>query len=245
MRGFALLSFSILALGALWQGAADSGWIDVFTVPPPLDIMASVPELFHEEALAQRFATTFLEVFAATALAVSFGVPLGWLLHRSKRAGAAFEAWVASAAAAPLVLLYPLFLVLIGRNWTTIMIMGAVAGLPAMVLKTKEGFDNIRPVLIQVAHSFGLSPWHIFGKVLVPSALQTLANGVRLSLVFSLINIVGVEFLVNFGGLGQLIAELADRYELAKMYGAVLFVVLVSSCFFILIERVERWLRPA
>ena len=29
------------------------------------------------------------------------------------------------------------------------------------------------------------------------------------------------------------------------MYGAVLFVILVSVCFFVIIERVERWLRPA
>ena len=41
-----------------------------------------------------------------------------------------------------------------------------------------------------------------------------------------MINIVGVEFLINFGGLGQLINELAERYDLPGTYGAICFVVL-------------------
>ncbi len=245
MRGPLLLAATIVALGLAWQGAAAVGWLDTAIVPPPDEILSSLPLLVVEEDLVRRFATTFLEAFAAAALAIAVGVPLGLLLHRSRLAGRAFEPWVAALAAAPLVLLYPLFLVLVGRNLGTIVLMGAVAGLPAMVLKTKEGFDRTRPVLLHVMRSYGFGGRQVFWKLLVPSAVPTLANGVRLALVFALINIVGVEFLVNFGGLGQLIADLSDRYELAAMYGAVLFVILVSTCFFVLTERLERWLRPA
>jgi NitT/TauT family transport system permease protein len=240
-----LLAATVLALGLAWQGATAAGWIDPFTVPPPSEILAGLPQLALEEGLATRFLTTFLEALAAAALAVAVGVPLGLLLHRIRLAGRAFEPWVAALAAAPLVLLYPLFLVLTGRNLGTVVLMGALAGLPAMVLKTKEGFDATRPVLLHVARSFGLSRAQVFRLVLVPSAAPTLANGVRLALVFALINIVGIEYLVNIGGLGQLIADLSDRYELPLMYGAVLFVILVSTCFFVLTERVERWMRPA
>lgn len=245
MTGRLLLLATVAALVLLWQAAAAFGWIDPFTVPPPSEVLASLPSLVADEDLARRFATTFGEAFAAAALAIGAGVPLGLLLHRSQPAARAFEPWVAALAAAPLVLLYPLFLVLVGRNMLTVVLMGALAGLPAMVLKTKEGFDATRPVLLHVAHGFGLSRAAVFRKVLVPSAIPTLANGVRLVLVFALINIVGIEFLVNLGGLGQLIADLADRFELAAMYGAVLFVILVSTCFFLLTEWLERWMRPA
>ena len=84
----------------------------------------------------------------------------------------------------------------------------------AMVLKTREGFAAIRRVLLDVMRSYGFGRRQVFWKLLVPAAVPTLANGVRLALVFALINVVGVEFLVNFGGLGQLIADLSDRYEL-------------------------------
>ena len=63
--------------------------------------------------------------------------------------------------------------------------------------------------------------------------------GLRLGLIFALINIVGVEFLINYGGLGQLINDLAERYDLAGTYAAICFVILVSVLFFM------RWKRSS
>ena len=77
-----------------------------------------------------------------------------------------------------------------------------------------------------------------------PAAMPTIFTGIRLGLVFALINIVGVEFLINFGGLGQLINDLAERYDLAGVYAAIFFVILVSVVFFTVLERIERRLRP-
>ena len=59
----------------------------------------------------------------------------------------------------------------------------------------------------------------------------------RLGLIFTLINVVGVEFLINFGGLGQLINDLAERYDLPGTYAAIFFVILVSIVFFIATEK--------
>ena len=60
-----------------------------------------------------------------------------------------------------------------------------------------------------------------------------------------MINIVGVEFLINFGGLGQLINDLAERYDLPGTYAAICFVILTSIGFFVAAERLEQWLSPA
>ena len=114
-----------------------------------------------------------------------------------------------------------------------------------MILKTIEGLAGTRRVLINVGRSFKLTQAQQFWKILLPAALPTIFVGVRLGLIFALINIVGVEFLINFGGLGQLINDLAERYDLPGTYAAICFVILVSVLFFMATERVERWLRPA
>ena len=54
----------------------------------------------------------------------------------------------------------------------------------------------------------------------------------RLGVIYCLISVVGVEFLINFGGLGELIDDLADRWEIPMMFGAILFVMLTSVGFF-------------
>ena len=99
-------------------------------------------------------------------------------------------------------------------------------------------------MLIDVGRTFRLTPAQQFRKILLPAALPVIFVGLRLGLIFAMINIVGVEFLINFGGLGQLINDLAERYDLPGTYGAICFVVLASIVFFDLTERIERWLRP-
>jgi NitT/TauT family transport system permease protein len=47
-------------------------------------------------------------------------------------------------AAAPLVLIYPLFLVIFGRNALTIVMIGFAAGLAPVILKTLEGLRATR-----------------------------------------------------------------------------------------------------
>ena len=126
----------------------------------------------------------------------------------------ATETWVAAVASAPLVLMYPLFLVIFGRSAWTIIMIAFVSALPPVILKTLEGLTGTRAVLINVGRSFNLTPSQLYWKILFPAALPTIFVGVRLGMIFALINIVGVEFLINFGGLGQLVNELAERYDL-------------------------------
>ena len=242
LAGFAASLLTLVAVLAVWQGLVAVGWLSPFSAPPPSDIADAFPSLLADEGIGAGFLQTFGETLAATVIAASAGVPLGWALHRSKLAGRAFEGWFASLAAAPLVLLYPLFLVVFGRNSATIIAMGAVSALPPIVLKTKEGLDGTKRVLLDVARSLRLSPWQQFSRVSLPSATPVIGNGLRLGAIFALINVVGVEFLINFGGLGEIIANLGDRFELPKMFGAILFVVLTSACFYVLTAKFEQWL---
>jgi ABC-type nitrate/sulfonate/bicarbonate transport system permease component len=166
-------------------------------------------------------------------------------MHKFELLRRATETWVAAAASAPTVLMYPLFLVIFGRSATTIVMMGFVAGLPAVILKTIEGLSGTRRVLLNVGRSFKLTPAQMFFKIQLPSALPTIFTGFKLGLIFALINVVGVEFLINFGGLGQLINDLAERYDLPGTYAAICFVILVSVIFFMVIEWIEKWLTRA
>ena len=135
------------------------------------------------------------------------------------------------------MLAYPLFMVIFGRNAWTIIMIGFVAALPPVILKTIEGIAGTRKVLINVGRSFNLTPAQQFWKIMFPAALPTIFVGVRLGLIFALINVVGVEFLINYGGLGQLINDLPNATTCAGTYAAICFVILVSVLFFLAWKR--------
>jgi ABC-type nitrate/sulfonate/bicarbonate transport system permease component len=238
--GFGTLVVAILAVEVLIR----VGVINRFIVPLPSQVALAFERVITEEDIGERFRMTFLEALTAGVMITVVGVSLGILLYRVNLLRQATETWVAAMASAPTVLMYPLFLVIFGRNAWTIIMMGFVAGLPPVILKTVEGLSGTRRVLINVGRSLKLTGAQLFVKILFPAALPTIFVGVRLGLIFTLINVVGVEFLINFGGLGQLINDLAERYDLPGTYAAICFVILVSVCFFVLTEWVERWLRP-
>ena len=234
----------LLALVALIEALIRVGLINPFIVPKPTDIVLSFERIIVEENILPRFFLTCGEALAASLMLSVVGISLGVLLHKSRLVRLATETWIAAVASAPLVLMYPLFLVIFGRSAWTIIMIAFVSALPPVILKTLEGLSGTRAVLINVGRSFKLTPSQLYWKILFPSALPTIFVGVRLGMIFALINIVGVEFLINFGGLGQLVNELAERYDLPGTYAAICFVVLVSVMFFIGTERIERWLRP-
>lgn len=220
------------------------GWLNRYIVPPPSEVMSSFYRVITEEHVVTRFFFTAAECLATGILLTVFGILGGVILQRYELLRQATETWVAAMAAAPVVLAYPLFMVIFGRNSLTIIMIGFVAALPPVILKTIEGIAGTRRVLINVGRSFNLTPSQQFWKIQFPSALPVIFTGVRLGLIFGLINVVGVEFLINYGGLGQLIEDLAERYDLPATYAAICFVILVSVLFYMALEKIERWLRP-
>jgi NitT/TauT family transport system permease protein len=236
---------TVIGVFAVLETALRAGLLNRYIIPLPSEVLASFERVVMEEQIPQRFAQTLGEAFAAGLLAAAFGFLIGVVLYRNRLLERAVGIWVAAFAAAPLVLAYPLFLVIFGRSAMTIVMLGFLSGIAPVILKTLEGLHAVRPVLLDVGHSFKLSEGQIFWKVLFPAAVPTIFVGIRLGLIFALINVVGVEFLINFGGLGQLINDLAERYDLPGTYAAIAFVILVSVVIFAALERVERWLRPS
>jgi ABC-type nitrate/sulfonate/bicarbonate transport system permease component len=235
---------SVIAVVAIVEGLIRGGAINAFVVPLPSQVIAAIPRVVVEEHIPMRFWQTSKEVLWAALLLATVGIGLGVLLYRVRLLRRATESWVGALAAAPIVLMYPLFLVIFGRSATTIVMIGFCAGLAPVILKTVEGLAGTRPVLLDVGRTLKLTRRQQFWKILLPAALPSVFVGMRLGLVFAMINIVGVEYLINFGGLGQLVNDLAERYDLPATYAAILFVVIASVVFFDVTERLERWLRP-
>ncbi|HYU14866.1 MAG TPA: ABC transporter permease subunit [Candidatus Acidoferrum sp.] len=234
---------SVAVVLALVEALIRAGWVNGHVVPLPSAVLGSLGRVIREEGIAGRFLLTAFEALVAGALVGLAGISLGVWLHRHERWRAACVSPLGALAAAPLVVAYQPFLVLFGRGAPTLIAMGFACGLAPTILKTVEGLGATRRVLVDVGRSFNLSRSQEFWKILLPSALPTIFVGLRLGLMFGLINIVGVEYLINTGGLGQLVNELFERYDHPGAYATILFVILISVGLYIATERIERWLR--
>jgi NitT/TauT family transport system permease protein len=224
-----------------WLVASDI--VSRAVVALPSDAIAG---LFSREFRGQILSAsqlTFSLVAAALAAEVIVAVPVGYFLYRKPAFGSAYEGWLASLFAAPVFLLYPLFMVIFGRNNFTLIFMGFVSGVIPIIIHARVAFMTVPETLINVGRSFHLSQATIFWKIILPSSVPTIFAGIRLGLVYTLINIIAVEFLVDAGGLGRMVSDRYFRFDIAGTYTAICAVALISIAFTLIINRLEKMVR--
>jgi NitT/TauT family transport system permease protein len=236
---------ALLAFAALLEVVVAGGLVRKLVVPRPSEMLLAIGLLIEEYHLLAAFAATLLTALAAVSSAIVIGLPIGYWLYKKRRFGLAYRNWLGAVFAAPTVLLYPLVLVLFGRTYFAVGFMGFVIGVVAVVLYTRDALASVSPTLIRVGRAFNVSPRQEFRKILLPAGAPMIFTGIRLATIYTLVNIIGVEFLVNFGGLGFVVSETFDRLDIPGMYAAILFVVLVSGGMLWALGRVQAWLRPA
>jgi ABC-type nitrate/sulfonate/bicarbonate transport system permease component len=224
--------------------AVRSGWISPLVVAPPAALPGAFVKLWQEGYVLTPFFITLIQACAATLLAALVGVPFGYLLWKQPALGEAYEPWLGAAFAAPVILLYPLFLVVLGRSYVTTVFVGFLAAVIPVVLKTREGLQNVPPVLINVGRSLHVAPRQMLARIILPASAPAMFTGLRLGLIYALVNIIGIEYLIDFGGLGRVVSEMHYRYEIPAMYAAILLIVAVSLIFLVALRRLESWLRP-
>lgn len=234
----------VAIVAAALEGMIRGGWLSALIIAPPSSLGAAFAKLWGEGFVLEPFALTMAQALAATLAAAIVGIPWGFWLWRRPALGNAYEPWIGAAFAAPTILLFPLFLVLFGRGYATTIFVGFLAAVIPVVLKTREAFLGVPKVLLEVGRSFRLSGWALVRRIAFPAAVPGIFTGLRLGLIYALVNVIGMEFLIDFGGLGRIVSEMYFRYEIAAMYAAILLIVAVSWTFLAALARIETWLRP-
>ncbi len=235
----------VVVLAAILELAVDYGLVMELVVPRPSDAIIAFPPVQEEMDLFGNFFVTLGMTAASTGLALAIGIPFGYFLYRNSKYGIAYEGWLAAAFAAPTVLLYPLFLVIFGRSHLTLIVMGFIPGSIPIIIQTRQGLLGVSRTLLNVGHSFNVSDREMFWKIQLPSAVPTIFTGIRIGVMYTLVNIVAIEYLIDFGGLGRIVSEMYFRFDTPGTYASILAVIFVSVFFYWGFGRVEKWLRPA
>ena len=205
--------------------------------------MLAVGKLWTAEDLPLAFGVTLAEAAVAVAAATVVSVPAGYVMWRLPVLGAAYRPWLGALFAAPTVLLYPLFLVLFGRTHTTIVVMGALTAAIPITLHVLDGLSGVSRTLENVGRSFNLTSAQMFWKIQLPAAAPTIFSGLRLGLIYALVNVIGIEFLIVFGGLGRVVSSMYDSYEFPGMYAGIIFIVIIAFLLFWVLQRGEKAVR--
>jgi ABC-type nitrate/sulfonate/bicarbonate transport system permease component len=237
--------FLLAALLALVEVGVRTDFISSTVVARPSEAIAGLVTVQNRVDLRDAFFITFATTAVAMMLELLVALPLGYLLFQRRDLSQAYSSWLAALLAAPIFLLYPLFMVIFGRNEVTLVIMGFLPGVIPLIIQVEQGLRGVPQTLLNVGQSVGVTAWQNFFKIMLPAAAPTVFTGFRMALIYTIINIIAIEYLVDIGGLGRIVADRYFRFDIAGTYTAILAVTAISILFNWLINRVERWVRPS
>ncbi|MEQ3549847.1 ABC transporter permease subunit [Pseudonocardia nematodicida] len=215
-------------------------FLDPFFVPLPSRVVVGMARSIADPGYLRLVAVTLGEVLAAFVIAGTVGVAVGFVLWRSVRAGQAFEPVVAALFSSPIVLLYPIFLVVMGRTPTAIVALAAVFATLPTILYTRMALREVRRTLLDVGRSLGLGTWSLFRHVMLPAAAPTIFTGLRVALTYVLIVVIAMEYILQIGGLGLSVAEASLRFQAVDLYVSVGLTVAISATLMWLIAHLQR-----
>ncbi|MBA3413794.1 MAG: ABC transporter permease [Chloroflexia bacterium] len=233
-----------LALVVLWEIAARSGLIDARFWPPPSSLAITAGELIADGTLASNVGISLVRIGVGFSIGAIPAVVLGLVMGLWWPARALLLPIASALYAIPKIALVPLVLLVFGTGEAGKYAIVAISIFFLVVLNTVAGVLAIDRAYLEVARNFGAGAGARFLTVALPGALPSIFTGLRLGLGFSLIVIVGTEFIASDSGIGRLIYDSYQRLALRDMFVGLVVTGLLGWLLTFVVDLIERRLVP-
>lgn len=186
---------------------------------------------------------TLYMVAIAGAVGFALGIPLGVILHTTKKEGLlenlplnrALGAVVNIGRSVPflvlMVAIIPVTKLIVGTfiGTTAAIVPLTIGAIPFVARLIESALLEVPAGLVEAAQSMGATPLQIIRKVLLPEALPTILNSVTITLV-TLVSYSAMAGTVGGGGLGDVAIRYGfHRYDITIMaVTVVMLIVLVQ-----------------
>src|SRR6185312_5838448 len=198
--------FPFVVVFGLWEIVARSGMFPPRLFPSLVTVARAFVDLTLSGILLHHTFDTMLRLFAGFFLAAVFGVGIGILMGRSRRAEDIILPLVSIGAPIPGLAYAPLFLLWFGLGNKSAVLLVAFVSAFSIVFNTWTGVKAVKEVWVRSAQAMGADDRRLFVKVIVPGALPYILTGLRLGLAQAWRILVGIEMLAAVPwGLGWMI----------------------------------------
>jgi NitT/TauT family transport system permease protein len=187
----------------------------------PSQIMQAIYALTLSGEMARHMAISGIEFVLGYVIASVIGIALGFAMANSATAKRALQPWISGLYATPTIALAPLFILWLGIGiWSKVLVVIFLVLFP-VTINTEAGLRTTSERLIEMLRSFGATPRQIFFKVSLPSAMPFILAGLKLGIGRGLIGVVVAELFGSRAGLGRLISQSADAFNMPELFAGV------------------------
>jgi NitT/TauT family transport system permease protein len=237
--GWRLPGFSSLILWALvWEII---GQLDLtFFVPPLSKVVYTLVTIIGTPAFLKALTETAYAFGGGVAASIVIGVPVGILMGKSRLLDELLLPWVNIFVSAPLTALVPVLMVLFGFGLTAVIITTALFAIWIIILNTRAGVLQMNRSLIEMARSFGASPWDAFTKIFFWSALPEILGGIRIGIIRAVKGVIIGQLLISIVGFGALFELYSSNFLMSHFWAVLLVLFALAFAISELLAYFER-----
>lgn len=217
-----------------------AGWWSDNVLPAPSVVLGALGPLLTEPQFWLDAQRTGVEVSLSILFGCLLGFCAGLVFWKIPLIGRVFEPYLVSFYAVPLVLFYPVMIVLVGINAMSVIILATIMATIPMALNTAVGLNQMPPVYLKLARSLRASPRQTLFAIAIPAAGPYIVAGLRLAVVYALIGTIAMEFTTAQAGLGYRIRYLYEIFDNTTMFAYIVVVLLLSCVLTVALAAVER-----
>ena len=211
----------------------------------PSQIVQAIYSLTLSGEMARHVAISAVEFALGYVIASVVGIGLGFAMANSDTAKRALQPWISGLYATPTIALAPLFILWLGIGiWSKVLVVIFLVLFP-VTINTEAGLRTTSERLIEMLRSFGATPRQIFFKVSLPSAMPFILAGLKLGIGRGLIGVVVAELFGSRAGLGRLISQSADAFNMPELFAGVVVLavagIVMTAAFTWLEGRLVPW----
>jgi len=227
-----------LSLLLTWEGFARGG--TTLLLPTPTETAAALWRLLFGREFWLAMAASHEALLVGFTAAVMAGVPLGLALGRWHRVARWCDPQLEALMVTPMSAVIPLAILAAGLStWTRGLVVFAFA-VPVVVVTAEAGMRNTDRRLVEMARTFGASPWQVLWRVQLPAARPAILTGIRLGLGRAFSGMVVSELVLMAAGIGGLILKFQADFDAASIYALVVMIVLEAVLLMRAASLVER-----
>jgi NitT/TauT family transport system permease protein len=238
---------SVLGGLLLWELVSRLLVANALFLAAPSQILGAIVALARSGELWQHIAISAVEFALGYLIASVLGVILGFAMAESAVAKRVLQPWISGLYATPTIALAPLFILWLGIGvWSKVLVVIFLVLFP-VTINTEAGLRTTSERLIEMLRSFGATPRQIFFKLSFPSAVPFILAGLKLGIGRGLIGVVVAELFGSRAGLGRLIAQSADAFNMPDLFAGVVVLaaagIALTAAFGWLESRLVPWTR--
>ena len=223
----ARLALLALFLGA-WEVLPRYGLVNRDLLPPLSEVLAMLVNILGRPTVQEAIWVSGAEFLVAFAIAIPLGLAIGVVTAENDYIGDIFKPMLFYVFSVPKSIFLPMFILVFGIGFQQKVAYAAFSTVFIVIMSAAAAVESVKAEHLLVARSYGATRAQVIARVYLPSMMPILLEALRISMIFNFTGVLIAEMYASRTGIGQLIANWGENFQMPQLFAGVIFLATVA-----------------